>query len=237
MRLSVLVPAVLLAFSAVACGSSNPNPVDPNQAAMQGQLGGQVGAGAGQYNPAGQYAPGQYGQQPQPGQYGQQPAQPGYGSYGQPAQPAPAQPAQPAPAQPAAGGGGSASPINASMLTPALTLLAQGEVQGMQAEGGSFAGNFQEGQTLAQPLALNPGRCYTVVGASAGIQQLDLQIVVQQPPFSPTIVSQSNTQGPQAVLGGKGACWKNLSPFPIPAKVIVKATRGAGMAAAQVYSK
>ena len=122
------------------------------------------------------------------------------------------------------------------MLTPALTLLAQNEVQGSQPEGGAFAGNFQEGQTLEQPITLNPGKCYTVVGAST-LQQLDLQIVVHQPPFPPAAVSQSNTQGPQAVLGGKGACWKNLSPIPIPGKVIVKATRGAGMAAAQVYSK
>ena len=141
---------------------------------------------------------------------------------------------QPAPQQGAAGG--SATPIAAGMLTPAITLLAQGEVQGSQAEGGSFAGNFQEGQTLEQPLTLNPGKCYTVVGAST-LQQLDLSIVVHQPPFPPAVVSQSNTQGPQAVLGGKGSCWKNLSPIPIPAKVIVKATRGAGMAAAQVYSK
>ncbi len=231
MRFSLFVPA-LFALAAVGCGPSNPGAIDPN-AVANGQFGAQIGGAGAPYGAgAGQYNPGQYGQPAQP----QQPQ--GYGQYGQPAQPQPAQPAQPqqpAPAQGAAGG--SANPINAAMLTPALTMLAQGEVQGSQPEGGAFAGQFQEGQTLEQPLTLNPGKCYTVIGAAAGPSQLDLQIVVHQPPFPPAVVSQSSTQGPQAVLGGKSACWKNLSPIPIPAKVIVKATRGAGMAAAQVYSK
>ena len=231
MRLAILVPAlfVLSAISAAGCGGSTPGPIDPSLAGAQGQLGGQLGAAAGQYNPAGgQYAPGQYGQPAQPQPYGQPQPQPQ-----QPQQPQP-QPQQPVPAGAA---GGSASPINASMLTPALTMLAQGEVQGSQPEGGSFGGQFQEGQTLEQPLTLNAGKCYTVVGASAGVQQLDIQIVIHQPPFPPAVVSQSNSQGPQAVLGGKGACWRNMSPIPLPAKVILKATRGAGMAAAQIYSK
>lgn len=220
MRLFFVIPA-LFALSSAGCGASTKGAIDPALAAGQGQYGGQIGSAAGQYNPGvGQPGPGQY-----------NPGQP------QPQQPVPAQP-QPQPQQPAQGAaGGSASPINAAMLTPALTLLAQGEVQGSQPEGGAFAGQFQEGQTLEQPLTLNPGKCYTVIGASAGIQQLDASIVLHQPPFPPAVVSQSNTQGPQAVLGGKGACWKNLSPIPLPAKVILKATRGAGMAAGQVYSK
>jgi hypothetical protein len=238
MRLSLVVPA-LAALAVVGCGSNNPGPVDPSQVGANAQFGAngaqiQYGAGQqpgqnpGQYNP-GQYNPGQYGQPQQPTQGYGQPQQPTQG-YGQPQQPT--QPQQPA--QPAASG--AATPINASMLGPALTLLASNEVHGMTAEGGSFAGQFAEGQSLEQPVTLNPGKCYTVVGAST-LQQLDISIVFQQAPLPPMVVAQSNTQGPQAVLGGKNACWKNLSPLPVPGKIVLKATRGAGMAAAQLYSK
>jgi hypothetical protein len=41
-----------------------------------------------------------------------------------------------------------------------------------------------------------------------------------------------------ATLGGKAAgCWRNPLPIGGPAKVVLKAARGAGMAAAQVYVK
>ena len=41
----------------------------------------------------------------------------------------------------------------------------------------------------------------------------------------------------QAVVAGKGSCFKNAAPIAVPAKVIVKATRGGGSAVAQVYVK
>ena len=40
-----------------------------------------------------------------------------------------------------------------------------------------------------------------------------------------------------ATLGGKGQCFKNPLPLGGPGKVILKATRGAGAAIAQVYVK
>jgi hypothetical protein len=129
-------------------------------------------------------------------------------------------------------------PAAAGALTPALTMMAASDVQGMQPEGRSFAGNFQQGQTLEQAFTLNPGKCYSVVGVGAGISQLDIMIVAQPvPQMPPQVLAQSNTQGANATLGGKGACFKNPLPFGGPAKVVVRATTGAGMALAQIYVK
>ncbi len=240
MRLSVVIPALVLGLMPViGCGSSEPQPTDPNQYAN----------GAGQY---GQAPAGQYGQ-PAAGQYGQPPA----GQYGQPAagqygQPPAGQYQQPAPAAtaPAAAGGipglpgqaasstGSASPLPmAQMLTPGLQAIAASDAQGMAADGQSFAGQFQEGQTLEQPINIQAGKCYTIVAMGMGIQQLDIQLVAQQAPLPAVVLAQSNTTGAQASLGGKGQCFRNPLPIGGPGKVVVKATRGAGMAAAQVFVK
>lgn len=108
----------------------------------------------------------------------------------------------------------------------------------MQAEGQAFAGQFQEGQTLEQPLTLQPGKCYTVVAIGAGIQELDAMIAAQPLPQLPaTPLAQDNASGAQATVGGKGSCFRNAAPLAVPAKVIIKATRGAGSAVAQVYVK
>jgi hypothetical protein len=247
MRLSVFAPAAVFCLLPLAgCGGSDPPPNDPNQyAANQGQYpGGQPGAypggQPGQYPPGGYPGgqPGQY-QQPggQPGQYQQPGTQPG--QYQQPGTQPGTQPGAQPGTQPASGTG-QASPIPmAAMLTPVLQGMAAAEVPGMQPDGQAFAGQFQEGQTLEQPLNIQPGKCYSVVGASAGIQQLDIQIVAQPAPMLPPVVlAQSNTSGGNATLGGKSAgCWKNPTPIGGPGKVIVKATRGAGAAAAQVFVK
>ena len=220
MRLTALVPLGLLltgALAAAACGSKTPDPNDPSQ--MQGTAG---------YGQNGQYPPGQY----PPGQYtpGTQPGQ---------TQPVPT---QPAPTQPGAASGGSATPIApaaAAAATPVLQAMAANEVKGMQPEGGAFAGQFQPGQTLEQPFNIQPGKCYSVIGVGIGITQLDIQIQAQQPipGMPPLTLAQSNGSGPNATLGGGGNCFKNPLPVGGPAKVVVKATAGQGIAVAQIFVK
>lgn len=242
MRLSVLFPTMLLTLLPLGCQPE----VQPNDPSQFGP--GQPGYGQPQYGQPGYGQPGQpgYGQPGQPG-YGQ-PGQPGYGQpqygqpgygqpgYGQPGYGQPGQPGQPAPA------GGPASPLApaaAAAATPVLAGLAASEAPGMRADGGVFAGQFQEGQVLEQPINIQAGKCYTVVAVGVGIQQLDVQLVAQpMPNFPPTVLAQSNGQGPQATLGGKAnGCFKNPLPIGGPGKVIVKATRGGGMAAAQIFVK
>ncbi len=184
-------------------------------------------------NPEPQYPPGQY----PPGQYGQYPT----GTSPYPTSTAP-QPTATA-TQTAAPAGGQATPISVAMAGPLAGIVIQGaagnDAKGMQPEGSAFAGNFQQGQTLEQGLQLEPGRCYTVVAAGGpGITELDVQIVVQTVPMMPPMpMAQDNTTGPNATLGGGGNCWKNASPVGLPAKVIVTARQGGGMAVAQIYKK
>jgi len=136
-------------------------------------------------------------------------------------------------------GGGQATPIAAAMATPILTGIAAGEVQGMQPEGGAFAGQFTEGQTLEQPININAGKCYAVVAVGLpGVVELDVQLVVQPvPQLPPTVLGQDNQTGAQAILGGKGNCFKNPLTVGGPGKVVLKVVKGQGIAGAQVYVK
>lgn len=233
MRLFVFIPAALLSLAPLACGGSDtPDPNNPSQ--MQNQYG-----ATNQY-PPGQYPPGQYGQT-QPGQYGQPGQQQQYpGQTGQPYQAPTTQPQTQPQTQPAAQGGGQATPIAPAAVaaaTPIMTAMAASEVQGMQPEGGAFAGQFTDGQTLEQPFNIQPGKCYSIIGVGLGVQELDLQIVAQPAPMVPAIVlAQDSTTGANATLGGKGQCFKNPLPIGGPAKAIMRA-RGSGAAIAQIYVK
>jgi hypothetical protein len=212
----------------LACGPSNQQAQDPSQQNQYAAQNGQYQAG--QY-PPGQYPPGQYQQGGQPGQYptaaNTVPTAPATGS---------------APPAGTGAAGGQATPMAPAAAMGADVILgglATQEAPGAQAEGTAFAGQFTEGQTLEQPVNLAPGKCYTIIGASlGGVQELDIMIQGQIPPLPPATLAQDNTTGPNATLGGKAAgCWKNPSPLAIPAKIVLKVTKGQGMAAAKVYVK
>jgi hypothetical protein len=253
MRLSAIAPALLLcALPLVAC-SSTPAATDPSTNAYAQQ---------GQYGQTGQYQQGQTGQYgSQTGQYQQTTPTP-TGQYttstGQYQPTTPAATGQTTPAAtggfqdilnsiPGLGGqtgtatstGGSATPIAfASVLTPAIQMLASSEAPGMSAEGQAFAGQFTEGQSLEQAITIQAGKCYTVVAASAGtIQQLDIQLLLQQAPLPAMILAQG-TGSNTATLGGKSSgCFRNSLPVGGPGKVVIKATRGAGLAGGQIFIK
>ena len=136
---------------------------------------------------------------------------------------------------------GSASPIDpnlAGVATGPLMALANQEAPGMQREGGVVAAQFQEGQTFEHPIQLQPGRCYTVLSVGAGISEMDITLMAQTPlPGANPVLAQDSGSGSQASLGGRGNCYKWSFPMGVQAKIILKATRGAGVAAAQLYSK
>lgn len=209
---------------------------------------------------AGQYQPGQpgYQPQPQPGQPGYQPQpQPGYQPQPgpQPGQPNTQPQPQPAPSgggfqipglpgtqpAPSGGGGGTAQQIDpnvAQLAVGPLTIFANTEAPGMAKEGPTVAGNFQTGQTLESQFSFQPGKCYTVVAVGAGPTEVDIemQYVTPIPGLNPSI-GRDSQKGAQASIGGKGNCLKPLSPMATNAKFIVRAVSGAGLIAAQLYSK
>jgi hypothetical protein len=103
--------------------------------------------------------------------------------------------------------------------------------------GAPLVGNFAQGQQLEAAITLQPGKCYTVVGAGLpNVSELNIQLA---PPIQGApILAVDKSTGPQAVLGGKATgCYKYAFPVPGPAKVIVIVAGGTGVAAAQVYEK
>ncbi|MFS8069325.1 MAG: hypothetical protein ACMG6S_23430 [Byssovorax sp.] len=145
----------------------------------------------------------------------------------------------PAPSATATTSAATALPPRAgAAVTPVLSGMASTDAPGMKPDGSPFAGQFKEGDTLEQAINIQPGKCYTVVGASiGGIVELDIQLVAQTAPLPPMVLAQDSTTGPTATLGAKGQCFRNPLPVGGPGKVILKATKGAGLAAAQVYIK
>jgi hypothetical protein len=105
-------------------------------------------------------------------------------------------------------------------------------------EGEPIGAVLREGQELEHSLTFEPSRCYSVFASGeGGISELDIRIVAKAPlplPQPGPIISVDNTTGPEAVIT---PCWKSLIPALVPAFITVKATRGQGSVAAQVYSK
>ncbi|MDB4944441.1 MAG: hypothetical protein JWP97_3975, partial [Labilithrix sp.] len=148
---------------------------------------------------------------------------------------------QPAPAGSGGASGGSAQALDpnlAALATGPLGMFANTEAPGMARDGAVIAGNFQTGQTLEGAFTFQPGKCYTLVAQGAGVTSvgLEMQYVTPVPGLAPSIGRSSQT-GAQASIGGKTACLRPISPFPAQAKFIVTAKAGAGVIAAQLYSK
>jgi len=260
LSLSLLVSLVPL-VALTACGSKDPQPAQqPTPYGAQAGYPQQPGAYP-QQPGAYPQQPGAYPQQP--GMAPQPGAQPGFPQQpGAAPAPAPGQPgAAPAPGQPGAspfpgipgfpapapsGGGGGASGGTAQPLDPNLAALAVGplslfansEAPGMQKDGPIVAGNFQTGQTLEGAFTFQPGKCYTLVAQGAGITSigLEMQYVTPLPGLAPSI-GRSSQSGAQASIGGKANCLRPISPFPAQAKFIITAKAGAGVGAAQLFSK
>lgn len=127
---------------------------------------------------------------------------------------------------------------SAAAVSQGLPLLGQQQAPGAKPVGGALSGNFQAGQCLEMQVTLNPGKCYTAVGVGAQGQEVDIHLVPGLPsPIPLPPLAQDNTTGSMAVLGGGGNCFKNPSPFPGPAKMVLRVPSGQGMAAAQLYEK
>lgn len=209
---------VATAIPVVACGGSDPAPNTPSNVGPGPQPTGTWGPGPGPAPTTGPTAT-----LPPPGPTS---APTGLPPFGMP---------------PPATGGGTAQALDpnaAQVATAALALVAGTEAPGMSKDGATIAGMFQEGQSLEAPFTFQPGKCYTLVGAGAGPQAIELEMMYTTPlpGFAPSIGT-SGGAGPQASIGGKGNCMKPVSPFPAQAKFVLRAKKGAGLAAAQLYVK
>ncbi|HEX9620437.1 MAG TPA: hypothetical protein VF989_09890 [Polyangiaceae bacterium] len=181
------------------------------------------------------------------------------GQYCQIAQPAGAAPTATAPAPtatapagtaPPAGpiavgqAGPQATPLDPTMAQTVTTLLGplaqQSAPAGAKPVGSAIAGQFQQGQSLEQQVQMQPGKCYTVVGAGLPpVQNLDIQFLpmVPIPGIAAPVIAQDQTVAPNAVVGEKDGCFKWPMPVAGPMKIVVTVSQGSGVAAAQVYEK
>lgn len=129
-------------------------------------------------------------------------------------------------------------PNFAAAATAPLMIFAQQQAPGMNREGNIAAAQFQEGQMMEEPVNLQPGRCYTVLAVGAGVGEVDISLQLTTPiPGMQTALAQDTGSGQQAALGGGGNCYKWPWPMAGQAKYVVKATRGSGIVAAQLYTK
>jgi len=205
----------------------------------------------GQY-PAGQYPTQQYPEQQQQYPAQQQPYPAQQQPYPAQQQPYPTTPATTPPAQPGALPGAlpptapaaplatAIDPSMAAAVQPVLTQLASTKAPaGSKPIGSLMAANFQQGQQLEAQVQMEPGKCYTVVGAALPtITELDLKLLAVTPlPGMSPILAVDNTTGGQAVLGEKPNCYKWAWPIAAPVKVVIAATGGQGLAAAQLFGK
>lgn len=154
----------------------------------------------------------------------------------------------PAPTETAAPAASSASPVAAvfdaaaqELLKVALKPMAAKHAPGMKAESQIFGGVLNEGQTIEQQAMLMPGKCYTIVGTSiSGVEELDISVnwVTLLPNLAP-LIAVDNMTGPQAIVAGSPNCYK-IPPIVMiatPVKIILKSTKGSGIAGAQLYAK
>jgi hypothetical protein len=214
------------------CGGSQPEPQTPPPQPYAAQTGA-------------------YPQQP-PGQQQPYPAQPQQPYPAQPQQPYPTDPnavppaapgAMPSGLPPTAAAAPLATPIDpsaAAVVQPVLAQLAATKAPaGAKPIGSVMAANFQQGQQLEAQVQMEPGRCYTVVGAGVPpVTELDIKLVAITPMAGMApILAVDNTTGLQAVLGDKPNCFKWAWPIAAPVKVVVTVTGGSGLAAAQLFGK
>jgi hypothetical protein len=150
--------------------------------------------------------------------------------------------------QPEAGAPEAANPIAAVFDAAAQQLLEANIKQlqpknapGMKAEGPIIGGMLQEGQVVEGQAMFMPGKCYTVIGTSpAGVTELDVQVswMTLLPGLQP-VIAIDGKQGPQAIVAGSPNCYKipQIVVIATPVKITVKATKGSGLAGAQLFAK
>jgi len=163
---------------------------------------------------------------------------------------APTPPPPPADAGPTAPVAGPCDPVITLAMTTTFLGRAPSDAPGMQLEGGLSCGTVPEVQIMtSSTFLLQPGHCYTFLAqAMPSVTEVDMQLVpdlVNGGQVNPAVAALlrgpalaiDTDTGVQATIGLKQNCYKNVLPFPVPAKLEVKARTGSGPVAAQVYKK
>jgi len=125
-------------------------------------------------------------------------------------------------------------PLGADEVDRGLREAAAKHAGGMTAASEVAKGNLPEGGHLGFIVQLEPGKCYTIVAYGAGVDELDLFLLL--PPFYNLLGAHDVLTGATAVIGGAPKMCP-ISPITVPYKIDMHARKGGGPVAAQVFSK
>jgi hypothetical protein len=133
--------------------------------------------------------------------------------------------------------GGIMGGLGGDALGAGLQYNAQQNAPGMRADGSPVKLTLSQGQTGEGQITMQPGKCYTLVGASMpGV--LDVAVKATYPvPLQGQVLGQSTQSGPMPVVFPKDACYRNATPIPMPMRIEVQMKTGSGQVAIQPYSK
>ncbi len=137
---------------------------------------------------------------------------------------------------------GSAAALGGPALDAAIDLGIQAQAAkdapGMSVEGTVNHATLAEGAVFNTLVTLQPGRCYTIIAASAPLQISTVEVKLLAPPLFNVEAGRSGaTDKNPAVLGKGKAATCPISPIAIPYRVDVVARKGAGRVGVAVYSR
>ena len=176
-----------------------------------------------------------YGTATQPA-YGTTP-QPGYGTTTAP----PGGTTAPGTTAPGTAAAGTCTEIDAAAAAaaqPIITAMSSGSVPaGAKPLGAVIAANCQAGGRISKPIQMQPGKCYTVVGAGVGVTELNMELKTVAVGGMAPVMSQDQETGSQAVIGKQPNCYKWAWPMGGTMNLDIIAAAGSGIVGAQVYEK
>jgi hypothetical protein len=103
----------------------------------------------------------------------------------------------------------------------------------MKPEGPLALGSVKEKQHLQTDITLAPGKCYSIVGFSKNVKDLDLYLFVPPGVLSGQDISDDN----RPVIGGPPQPMCPVASSPITYKLDIFADSGGGDVAVQLFSK
>jgi hypothetical protein len=104
---------------------------------------------------------------------------------------------------------------------------------GMKPEGPLVTGNVAQKTHLQTDVTLAPGKCYSILGFSATVKDLDLYLLLP-----PGILSgQDLTDDNKPIIGGPPTPMCPTSQTPVTYKLDIFADKGGGDVAVQLFSK
>ncbi|MBN2192667.1 MAG: hypothetical protein JW751_07600 [Polyangiaceae bacterium] len=126
----------------------------------------------------------------------------------------------------------------ATVAQPLITAMSSASVPpGAKPLGAVIAANCPAGGRITKPIQMQPGKCYTVVGAGVGITELNMELRTIPVAGVAPVVSQDQETGSQAVIGKHPNCYKWAWPMGGTMNIDIIAAAGSGVVGAQVYEK